>query len=99
MEYLQNASHKEEIMKNYARVTIYNKHLSITKIEQVAAYSLDGLFSDIGKKKSPYHGTKAHRLIIDHMYRKEDILIVLVVSISPSTYSFMCSSIADQFDP
>ena len=47
-QYLNNASNKEEILKNFARVTIYNKHLSITKIEEVEAYSLDNLFSDIG---------------------------------------------------
>ena len=47
--YFKNKSNKEEIMKNFAQVVIYNKHLSITNIEDVAAYSLDQLFSDIGQ--------------------------------------------------
>ena len=42
----------EEIMKNFAKVTIYNKRLSVTRIEEVAAYTLDNLFSDIGNKQN-----------------------------------------------
>ncbi len=48
-DYLNNASNKEEIMKDFAQVIIYNKHLSITQIEEVEAYTLDSLFSDIGE--------------------------------------------------
>ena len=36
-------------MKNYAKVTIYNKHLYVTRIEEVEAYTLDQLFSDMGE--------------------------------------------------
>ncbi len=39
-------------MKNFAKVTIYNKHLYVTRIEEVEAYTLDQLFSDMGKKAS-----------------------------------------------
>ncbi len=46
--YLCNDSNMEEILKDFARVTIYNKRLSVVRIEEVAAYSLDQLFSDIG---------------------------------------------------
>ncbi len=35
-------------MKNFARVTIYNKGISIVRIEESEGYSLDQLFSDIG---------------------------------------------------
>ncbi len=42
-------SNYDEIMKNFARVTIYNKRISIIRIEESEAYSLDQLFSDIGK--------------------------------------------------
>ncbi len=37
---------------NFARVTIYNKHLSVTRVQQVEAYSLLDLFSDKGKSTS-----------------------------------------------
>ncbi len=49
MEYFNNASNKNEIMQNFAQVVVYNKHLSIAKVEEVAAYSLDNLFADMGK--------------------------------------------------
>ncbi len=48
-DYLNNRNNSDEIMKNFAKVTIYNKRLSITKIEESPAYTLDNLFSDIGK--------------------------------------------------
>ncbi len=50
-EYLFNASNKEELVKNFAQITVYNERLSVTKIQEVEAYSLDNLFSDIGKYK------------------------------------------------
>ncbi len=50
MEYFNNASNKNEIMQNFAQVIIYNKHLSISKVVEVAAYSLDNVFADIGNK-------------------------------------------------
>ncbi len=49
MNYLYNLSNVDEIMKNFAQVTIFNERLSVTKIEEVEAYSLDHLFSDIGQ--------------------------------------------------
>ncbi len=47
--YLMNPSNKQEIMKNFGQVIIYNKHLSVTRIEEVPAYTLDQLFSDMGE--------------------------------------------------
>ncbi len=44
-----NPSNKQEIMKNFGQVIIYNKHLSVTRIEEVPAYTLDQLFSDMGE--------------------------------------------------
>ena len=49
MEYFNNSSNKNAIMQNFAQVIVYNKHLSIEKIEEVPAYTLDNLFADIGK--------------------------------------------------
>ncbi len=49
MDYFHNASNKNEIMQNFAQVVVYNKHLSITKVKEVAAYTLDDLFADMGK--------------------------------------------------
>ncbi len=49
LEYVGNISNWEDIMKDFAWVRIYNERLSITKVEEVAAYSLLDLFSDIGK--------------------------------------------------
>ncbi len=46
--YVCNDSNINEIMQNFAKVTIYNKHMYVTRIEEVASYSLDQLFSDIG---------------------------------------------------
>ncbi len=43
-----NARNKEDIMKNFAQLIVYYKRLSITKIEEIRAYSLNQLFSDIG---------------------------------------------------
>ena len=48
-DFIYNTTNKEKVMSNFAQVIIYNKHLSITRIEEVAAYSLDQLFSDIGQ--------------------------------------------------
>ena len=42
----------EEIMKNFAQVTIYNERLSVTQIEEVPAYTSSLLLSDIGKHTS-----------------------------------------------
>ena len=36
------------MLQNYAQVTIYSKRLSVTRVEEVEAYSLLQLFSDIG---------------------------------------------------
>ncbi len=56
--YLYNSSNKDDIMKNFAQVVIYNSRLSVTRIEEEAAYSLDALFSDIGQyDKQPAHWT------------------------------------------
>ncbi len=38
----------EKVMKNYAKFTVYNERLSVTRIQEVEAYSLYQLFSDIG---------------------------------------------------
>ena len=57
-DYLNNASNKEEIMKDFAQVIIYNKHLSVTQIEEVEAYTLDSLFSDIGEHYTCSHFAK-----------------------------------------
>ena len=35
-------------MKNFAKVVIFSKQPSVTRIEEVPAYTLDQLFSDIG---------------------------------------------------
>ncbi len=50
--YVCNKTNSEEIMKNFAKVTIFNKHMYVTKTEEVEAYSLDQLFSDIGELTS-----------------------------------------------
>ncbi len=47
-DYVMNARNKEDIMKNFAQLIVYYERLSITKIEEIPAYSLNQLFSDIG---------------------------------------------------
>ena len=47
--YLSQESNKRDIMENFARVTVYFKSLKVERIEQVAAFTLLDLFSDIGK--------------------------------------------------
>ena len=49
IEYMEDAS---KMMKNYAKVTVYNERLSVTRVQEVEAYSLLQLFSDIGNKQS-----------------------------------------------
>ncbi len=44
-DYMKDAN---KMMKNFAKVTIYNERLSVTRVEEVEAYSLLQLFSDIG---------------------------------------------------
>ncbi len=39
----------DEIMQNFLKVTMYSQHMYVTRVEEVAAYTLDQLFSDIGK--------------------------------------------------
>ncbi len=46
--YLLNEDNRNEIMKDFARVTIYNERLSTTQVQQVPAYSGEDLISDIG---------------------------------------------------
>ncbi len=48
-QYVCNKTNMNDIMKNFAMVIIYNKNMYVTQIEESAAYSLDQLFSDIGK--------------------------------------------------
>ncbi len=49
INYLSNMDNKAEIMENFARVTVFVKSLKVQKTQQVAAYTLLDLFSDIGK--------------------------------------------------
>ncbi len=42
----------DKVMTNFAKVTIYNERLSVTRVEEVEAYSLLQLFSDIGTNSS-----------------------------------------------
>ena len=48
LEYLDNDQHRVEILKNFARVTVYNEKLSIERVQQVEAYTGVDLISDIG---------------------------------------------------
>ena len=47
--YLENESNKNEIIANFARVTVYIRSLKVERSEQVAAYTILDLMSDIGK--------------------------------------------------
>ncbi len=49
LEYLLDYTNRAEILKNFARVTVYNEKLSIERVEQVVAYTGVDLISDIGK--------------------------------------------------
>ncbi len=49
VNYLSDMNNRDEIMKNFARVTIYNERLSIERVEQVEAYTGEDLISDIGE--------------------------------------------------
>ena len=56
-------------MKNFAQVTIYNQRLSVTRIQEVEAYTLNDLFSDIGnyilsvkQSNTQYHGNKLNKI-------------------------------------
>ncbi len=53
LDYFSNVKDRRNIMRrNFARVTVYIKDLTVSKTEQVAAYSELDLLSDIGM----YHG-------------------------------------------
>ena len=50
MNYFTNIKEKRSIMRrNFVRVTVYIKDLTVSKTEQVAAYSELDLLSDIGR--------------------------------------------------
>ena len=53
IRYLSNKSNRQEIMENFARVTVYVKSMRGKKIEQIAAYTFIDLISDIGKWHCP----------------------------------------------
>ena len=46
--YVFDTKNMEDVMENFLQVTVYNQRLSVTKIEEVPAYTLFNLFSDIG---------------------------------------------------
>ncbi len=48
--YFSNSRNRHEILKNFARFTIYVQDLTVQTSEQVPAYSELDLLSDIGKK-------------------------------------------------
>ncbi len=48
LEYLDDDQNRVEILKNFARVTVYNEKLSIERVQQVEAYTGVDLISDIG---------------------------------------------------
>ncbi len=48
-EYLTNQSNRQAIMKNFVRVVVYNQDLALELIEEVEAYGVLDLVSDIGK--------------------------------------------------
>ncbi len=52
LEYLKDYTNRAEILKNFARVTVYNEKLSIERVEQVVAYTGVDLISDIGEFNS-----------------------------------------------
>ena len=49
IHYFENESNKNEIIANFARVTIYIRSLKVERSEQVAAYTILDLMSDVGK--------------------------------------------------
>ena len=49
IHYFENESNKNEIIANFARVTVYIRSLKVERSEQVAAYTILDLISDIGK--------------------------------------------------
>ena len=53
-----NKDNMEAVMENFVQVTIYNKHLSITRIEELPAYTLFNLFSDIGMVSALFKVTR-----------------------------------------
>ena len=48
--YLSDTDKREEILKHFARVTVYKRSLKVERIEQVVAYTFLDLISDIGKQ-------------------------------------------------
>ena len=48
--YLSDEKNRYEIMENFARVTVYIKSMRVQRVEQVKAYTVVDLISDIGKK-------------------------------------------------
>ena len=48
MSYLTNPDNKREILKDFMRVTVYIKDLTVETTEDVAEYTWDSLLSDIG---------------------------------------------------
>ncbi len=51
VKYFSNFDNREEIMKNFARVTLYVKSLTVEHVEQVPAYPGLNLLSDIGESR------------------------------------------------
>ncbi len=49
ISYLSDSSQRAEIMKNFVKVTVYLKSLSVQRIEEFAAYSALDLISDVGR--------------------------------------------------
>ncbi len=49
VDYFSNASNRESIMQNFARLTIYIKDLTVLVSKQVPAYQDVDLLSDIGR--------------------------------------------------
>ena len=47
-EYLHNHSIRNQIMQNFARVTVYIKSTTVQQIEEVPAYPILSLLSDLG---------------------------------------------------
>ncbi len=48
VKYLSASENRREIMKNFARVTVYEKSLSLIQMEEFAAYTLLDILSDLG---------------------------------------------------
>ena len=48
IHYFENETNKNEIMTNFARVTVYIRSLKVERSEQIAAYTILDLISDIG---------------------------------------------------